>query len=444
MSKAQKRISKAGIFSLLLLICSLILLFSGRLAQSLFASARATPASLARHALTPTASLDPQASATDAPAFLIPRQPGAAPLQAAGGQYIIYALNSSLYLVSSSGDFSQVMATPGFINNYAVPPILTPGGQLLYSGRGIWLTDVFGGTPVQLATLDAGQEITSMALSGDGTMLAWSTEPVNGKGSINIYSGPLGDPALVYTQSALDCPCFRIFSFTRAAPAQADTTLLLTDDRGSHESVQYGLWSLNFSLVPALAQPILDENPEQGPLATTPSGSALLYSTSEGAVPDPTDRSIPDFVASLSYANSLSIGAFGGYPPALGASQVILPPQQDLSNSAQFHWVTTPAFSPDARTLAYVEFSNDTQDPYDRHSALFTVSITGTGAHLTVGKPQLLATSTDQLVELGPWLDSHTLTIYADGVLYALDVQNGAYASFAQPNNYARIIAVVE
>ena len=64
------------------------------------------------------------------------------------------------------------------------------------------------------------------------------------------------------------------------------------------------------------------------------------------------------------------------------------------------------------------------------------------GRASAVGKPQLLATSTYQLLEFGPWLNSHVVTIYADGALYALDVQSGAYASFAHPNNYARIIAV--
>ena len=52
-----------------------------------------------------------------------------------------------------------------------------------------------------------------MALSNDGTMIAWSTEPVDGTGNIDIYAGPLAAPTIVYEQPALDCPCFRIFSF---------------------------------------------------------------------------------------------------------------------------------------------------------------------------------------------------------------------------------------
>jgi hypothetical protein len=90
-----------------------------------------------------------------------------------------------------------------------------------------------------------------------------------------------------------------------------------------------------------------------------------------------------------------------------------------------------------------VEFSSDAQEPYDRHSALYTVSVTGAGSHLSVGEPKLLATSSRRLVELGPWINNHVLTIYADGTLYALDVQSGSIASFARPNSYAQIVAVV-
>ncbi len=105
--------------------------------------------------------------------------------------------------------------------------------------------------------------------------------------------------------------------------------------------------------------------------------------------------------------------------------------------------MTTPLFSPDARTLAYVEFSSDTQVPYDRHSALYTVPVSGSGSHLSVGKPGLLATSSNQLVELGPWINNHVLTMYADGTLYALDIQSGSIATLARPNGYAQIVAVV-
>jgi hypothetical protein len=447
LSKAHIYFSRAGILSQLLLIGTLLLLFSGQLAQSLVQATQHVPAVPAAakptSALSPTIIPSPQSSGTAIPAFIVPGRENAPPLQLTGGQYIIYEQNDALYLVSSSGNYAQVIPTTGFINNRATPPILTPGGQLLYSGDGIWLTDIFGGVPRQIATLDAGQVITSMALSNDGKMLAWTTEPANGVGMVVIYAGPLSDPSVVLSQSALDCPCFRIFSFMNGTTAQADHTLLLSDDRGSNEAVQYGLWSLDLRQTPATAQPILDENPQQGPLALIPFGTTLLYSTSEGAVPAPADLSVPSDLALPSYANSLSIGALSSSPLALGAGRVILPEQDNLSNSAQYHWVTTPVFSPDAHTLAYVEFSSDEQVPYDRHSALYTISISGSGLHLSVGKPRLLATSSNKLVELGPWLNNHILTIYADGTLYALDISSGSIATLAQPGSYAQIVAVI-
>jgi len=219
--------------------------------------------------------------------------------------------------------------------------------------------------------------------------------------------------------------------------------LLLTDDRGSSGAVQYGLWSLDLAQANPTAQLIMNGGVQQGPLALSPSGNALFYSTSEGAVPFPSDFSVPSGLAALSYANSLGIGALGGTPPILAARQVILPVQDNLSNSAQYHWVTTPIFSPDARTLAYVEFSSDAQEAYDRHSALYTVSVSGSASHLSVGKPKLLATSSNRLVELGPWINNHVMTIYADNALYALDMQSGSIAAFARLNNYAQIVAVV-
>lgn len=356
---------------------------------------------------------------------------------------MIYEQASNLYLVSSASKSSQLIPAQGYIYNEAVPPILTPSGQILYSGNGIWLTDPFGGTPTQIADLPQGQVITSMALSSDGKMIAWSTEPVEGTGNIDIHAGPLADPSIVLEQPALNCPCFRIFSFMSGVGSQADHTLLLTDDRGSHEAVQYGLWSLDLTQTPATPQSILDENPQQGPLALTPSGNSLLYSSNEGAVPLPTDNSVPTDIAALSYANDLNLTTLSSSTLALGPSQAILAKQDQLSNSAQYHWVTTPIFSPDGHTLAYIEFSSDSQDPYDRHSALYTVQISGSGTHLHAGKPMLIATSTELLMELGAWFDNHTITFYADDSLYALDLQTNAISTLAQPGTYARIVAVI-
>jgi hypothetical protein len=444
----HKGFTKAGILSLLILISLLLLLFSGQLILNLMqkpdaANTDPNPTPVSTSALTPASTQDIEGG-LDKP-FPIFAPDGAIPprFQLPDGYHLIYEQKSNLYLVSSNSSVARLIPTQGYIYNQAVPPMLMPSGQLLYSGDGIWLINPLEGTPTQIASLPPGQVITSMALSNDGKMIAWSTEPVTGVGNIEIYAGPLAAPSIVYKQSALDCPCFRIFSFMNGFGARADNMLLLTDDRGSHEAVQYGLWSLDLSQTPAKLQLILDENSQQGPLALTPSGNGLLYSSNEGAVPVPTDNSVPLDVASLSYANSLNLTTLSRSPLALGPSQVILPEQHNLNNSAQYHWVTTPLFSPDAKTLAYVEFSSNVQYPFDRVNALYTVQISGSGTKLHAGKPQLIATSTDNLIELGGWLNNHIIAFYGDGVLYAMDIQTGALTAFIQPLSYARIIAVI-
>jgi hypothetical protein len=446
------RLTKAGVFSLLILIALLLLLFSGQLLVNLFqangshakavtASTHSNPIPKGENStiLTPTPTPDLDAISP----IITPGNASLTPLQLPAGYAVIYQQADGLYFVSSSDTVSHKIPASGYIYSEAVPPILTPSGQLLYSGNGIWLMDPFGGTSTQIVDLPPGQAITSMALSNDGTKIAWSTEQVDGTGNIDMYAGPLAAPAMVYEQPALDCPCFRIFSFANGPGSQADTTLLLTDDRGSNEAVQYGLWSLDFSQTPAMPQSILDENPQQGPLALTPNGNGLLYSSNEGAVPVPTDNSVPASIAALSYANDLNLTTLSGSSLTPGSSQVVLEKQDDLSNSAQYHWVTTPLFSPDTHTLAYIEFSSDSQNPYDRHSALYTVQISGSGAHIHAGKPRLIATSTELLMELGAWFNNHIITFYSDGSLYAMDLQTNAITTLAQTNTYANIVAVV-
>ena len=446
------RFTKAGIFSLLILIALLLLLFSGQLlvnllqvssshAKAVTASTHSTPIPKSKNStiLTPTTTPDLDAAS---PIFT-PGNASITPLQLPAGYSVIYQQANGLYIVSGSDNVSHKIPASGFVYSEAVPPILMPSGQLLYSGNGIWLIDPFEGTPIQIADLPPGQVITSMTLSKDGTKIAWSTEPVDGTGNTIIYAGPLEAPTMVYEQPALDCPCFRIFSFASGSRAQADNTLLLTDDRGSNEAVQYGLWSLDITQTPAVPRSILDENPQQGPLALTPNGSGLLYSSNEGAVPVPTDNSVPTSIAALSYANDLNLTTLSGSLLTPGSSQIVLEKQDDLSNSAQYHWVTTPLFSPDAHTLAYIEFSSDSQDPYDRHSALYTVQISGSGAHIHAGKPRLIATSTELLMELGAWFNNHIITFYSDGSLYAMDLQTNALTTLAQTNTYANIIAVI-
>jgi hypothetical protein len=283
-----------------------------------------------------------------------------------------------------------------------------------------------------------------LALSQDGKTIAWTTEPTDGTGQIDIYAGPLHSPQLIRQQSALDCPCLRIFSFLNGTSAAADTTLLLTDDRGSNSAVQYGLWALDLSTPLAEPRLIMSEDSQQGPLAFVPYSTTLLFAPYEGAAPEPTDGSVPADVAALSYANSMSIETLDSSTLALGKPQVVLRNQKNLANTPQASWLTTPTFSPDGQTLAYVLFSSDTQAPYERHSSLWTVQVSNAGGHIQISHPQLIAGSTVNLLELGPWLNSHVLTVYGDSTIYALDTQSGALTTLVQGGTrYLRILATV-
>ncbi len=438
-----------GIITLFVLIGLSLLLFSSQIILGLtqVSQARAAQqvraASPAARALSPTpaqrSTLAPTPTPVSSSPFFTPGNAAIPTLQLAAGHYVVYQTPSYLSLVSTTDNTILRINMPGYLYNQAVRPILTPGGQLLYSGaRGIWLTDLFDQQVTQVAPLDPSVVIASLALSQDGKTIAWSTEPADGMGQVNLYAGPLASPQLISQQSILDCPCFRIFGF----PNGSDSTLLLTDDRGSNEALQYGLWSLDLSTPSATPQLIMGEDSQQGPLALMPYSNTLLYAPYEGAVPVPTDSSVPADVAALSYANSLSLTTLNGSPLDLSNAQAVLPGQKNLANSAQ-HWVTTPTFSPDGHTLAYVEFSSDTQEPYDRYSALYTVDLNGSGSQVQVGHPKLVATSTTLLLELGPWLNSHVVTMYGDGALYALDVQSGALTTLAQPGGYLRILGTV-
>src|SRR5438270_6480690 len=145
-----------------------------------------------------------------------------------------------------------------------------------------------------------------MALSSDGTTVAWSTEPSGGDGVIDIYAGPLTAPTRVFEQLSSNCPCFRIFAFLNGQGKQSNTTLLLTDGQQSHEAIQFGLWELN--IANPTPQPLMDEgNSQQGPLALAPRSNILLYASYEGEVPKPSDGSVPDDVATLTYPNNLDM-----------------------------------------------------------------------------------------------------------------------------------------
>ena len=454
--RQHTRLSMAGIVCLLVLLGVVILSSTGLLVMSLVRGTSppvaqvgtGTPISqqtqVPDQTGTPTQAHSPAITPTATPPIFRPGNTLTTPLQVPGGHFIIYEQQNYLYMISTApGAAPQLLSTPGYVYDHAVPPILTPTGQLLYSGEGIWLADIFSGTATQLATLDPNQVITSMALSSDGTTIAWSTEPSNGNGMNDIYAGALDSPTKVFEQASTNCPCFRIFSFMNGSGKQGNTTLLLTDGQQSLEAIQFGLWSFNITKPLATPQPIFDGDSQQGPLSLAPYGNTLLYSTYEAQVPVPTDESVPDDLATLNYANSLNVAALQGQPLTLSAPRVILSKQQELSNHAAYHWVTTPIFTPDAQTLVYVEFSSQAQAPYDRSSALYVAHIGGTGQHLSVGKPQLLATSTAGLLELGTWLNSHELALYADNAIYVLDVHSGAVATIVQTGAYARVIAVI-
>ncbi len=451
----EPRFFKLGVVSLLVLLGLLLLVFSSLIVRALPAAVN-PPVPVG---VTP----QPTGTTIPVPASTILQVPGSGSPSSLGipaEHYIIYEQQNNIYAVSTSNGASQVLATPGYIYSRSITPILTPSGQLLYSGNGLWLTDVFGGSARQIAALPANQVITSMKLSSDGKTIAWSTEPVSGDGAVTIYAGPLEQSRPVYSHSISECPCFRVFSLM--SDQAKHTTLLLTDDRGNHRSVQYGLWALDLSQKSGQKpRQLMSAAQPAGPLALAPISHTLLYSDSEGFVPSPIDGSVPSGATSLTYANSLSVLTAGGKVPPASAVHVILPSQLELSNTGKYHWVTTPLFSPDEHTLIYVEFSSDNDMPYTRHSALYMVHLSGSGTQLKVGTPQVLMTTTALFMELGAWLNPHIVTLYADGSLYAVDTTTGAATALANvlatakqdkptvtgnppamPADYARIVAV--
>lgn len=354
------------------------------------------------------------------------------------GYSVIYEQPQGISLLSTTNGVSRTLETPGYIYNRAVTPIITPAHELIYSGDGIWTTGLTGGHATRLAALPSDQVITSLALSPDGGTIAWSSAPKAGAGTVAIYVEVLSTSApahimRVYQHAASQCPCFRVFSFLSAR------TLLLTNDRGDHRLVQYGLWRFDLpgSSGSAIPRPLLPSDVQQGPLLFSPQTGTLLYSSYEGFVPMP-DSGVPTDITSLNYANSLLVASMK--QAGLAGGRVILPEQQALSGPAAYRWVATPQFSPDGESLAYIEFSSGDRLPFARHYALYGVSLAGASNN----NPQSLATASAQYVELGPWLAAHTLTFYADNALYALDMQHGALATLAQTGGYARIISIVE
>jgi hypothetical protein len=430
----EPRFFKPSIISLLALLGLLLLVFTGLIVRSLPAAVHPP----VPPGVTPTSTSITQPLSA-AIMLQVPGTGSPAPLTVPTGHDVIYEQQNNIYVISASTGAARVLSTPGYIYNRSITPLLTPTGQLLYSGNGLWLSDVSSGSARQIAALPAKQVITSMKLSSDGKTVAWSTEPLSDNGNVTIYAGPLEQSRPIYSHSINACPCFRVFSFMNDKPGH--NTLLLTDDRGDHRSIQYGLWSLDLSQKSGqkLHQLMSGVQPA-GPLTVAPDSHMLLYSTYEGFVPLPTDGSVPQGASSLNYANSLSILTSGSNVPTASSLHVVLPVQHELSNTAAYHWVTTPLFSPDEHTLLYVEFSSDASEPYTRHSALYMVHISGSGSHLVIGKPQVLMTTTAHFMELGAWLNSHIVTLYADSNLYAVDTTTSTATVLANVQATAKLV----
>jgi hypothetical protein len=430
--RTQSPLSRKGLLALLAITGLVLLTFTGLFVKN-------TPELL-------HPSVDPAAmTATVVQQNALPVQlPGAATpaqLLLSGSHTIVYAQQNALYRVSVPNGTPQAIEAPGYRYNRAVPPISLANDQLLYSGNGLWITSISqGGAARQIASIADDQIITSLVLAPNGRDIAWSTAPANGKGTIRIYAGSLTSSMQVYQQEATKCPCFRVFSLT--TPASGQLMLLLSNDYGDHHAVAYNLWSLTVSAGKrSEPQALLTDDPPQIPL--THAGNTVLYSTSNGIVPQPTDNSTPDDIAALSYANGLALSALEVTPStALSPAQAVLPTQRASANFSAYHWVMSPNFAPDGQTLVYVLFSGDDQAPFARHSSLYTVHINGTGATMQVGKSQVLATASARYIEVGPWLNNDILTFYADNALYAMDAHTGATTLLTRLQAYGQIVAI--
>ncbi len=384
----------------------------------------------------------PRANAQTALQTVLPLQaPGGAKLptlQLTTDETLFYEQPGGIYMLSTMGGTAQKLNTPNYRYNRATPPVVISPRQIIYSGKGIWQTNALTGQASQLVPQPQHQAITSFTVSQDGRMLAWSSEPGDGAGEARVYAGPLQKTVLIYASSATHCPCFRPYAFAN----DGDTTLLLSNDRGDHRAVEFGLWS--FDLTPGVhAQPrvVLADDPLQIPLALAPAGNALLYSTFAGTVPFPATGGLPTDIMSLNYANDMLLASLNSGQPRLGGPQVILPTQNNPSLPFdEYHWVDSPRFSPDGSSLVYVQFSSSSSIPYARYNAIYVAALhngnrsTSNAVRLL---PKLLATATTGYVEFGCWLNNSIVSFYAGGSLYALDIHSGAIAKLVQTYTYA-------
>jgi hypothetical protein len=351
---------------------------------------------------------------------------------------IVYTTGSGIYLLTSDAATPEKLTTPGYTS--LVTPQLTSDGHLLYAGNGLYLADLsqIEATPLQIVSIDTTRQvIASMAISADGQQVFWTVEPHNGSGAITLYEATLtasgaSSPMALYSQPAGACPCYAIFGLGPAS-ATGVPTLLLTDDLGTPADQGTGLWVFD-QAHHQIGQELLSEKEGQIPLALSPNRTQLAYAPTTGEVPEPTDGSVPQQVGSQPYGNSMSVA---GWTANISNPVTIVPSQTNIHTFSTYHWITTPIFSPDGKSIAYIQFSSDDNGPYDRHSTLYTAATNGSGA------PAVIVNFTVRLVELGGWLDSHTLLLYADGGIYALDTRSAAISLLAVVTRYSHIIGLV-
>jgi hypothetical protein len=335
----------------------------------------------------------------------------------------------------------EELNTPGYTS--LVPPVLTSGGQLLYAGNGgvylLNLLHITTATLRQIASIDPQKQIiASMAMSADGQEVFWSVEPHNGSGTISLYQAsltPVGvtAPTLLYSQPTNNCPCYMVFGLAEAGVGKT-AKLLLTDNLGTPADQGTGLWAFD-QVQHQVGTQVLAEEQGEDPLALSSDHTLLAYAPTTGEVPEPTDGSVPSQVGSQPFGNSIAI--VDATPAAPGKPITIVSPQTNVHSFSVYHWITTPTFSPDNQSIAYIQFSSDDIGPYDRHSSLYIASTKGSGA------PKAVANFSAQLVELGSWLDSHTLLLYADKCIYALDTRTAAISLVSVVQNYSRIVGLV-
>lgn len=431
----------ALIVALMLIITTGAVISTLRAQGQQYQSAVGTP--VFRPSATPTTVKLPSGSQIPLPPpYPLSGPPGtAAPPRLSTDVGVVYNDDDGIYLLTADAVGPEKLNTPDYSS--LVSPHVTSNGHLLYVGeKGLYLIDLSrrdSARTLQIASINSqAQIIASTAISLDGQTVFWSVEPHNGKGAITLYTATLTNtgvsaPTVLSTQPAGACPCYMLFG---VGPTGTDgaPSLLLTDDLGTPAGQGTGLWSLDLAskqVGPAL----LDDNQGQAPLALSADYSHLAYAPATGQVPEPTDSSVPNPVANQPYGNSIAVSAWGS--SNLGNQVTLVPQQTTVSTFSSYHWITTPFFSPDGHTLAYIQFSADDQGPYDRHNTLYIADTAG------INTPVVVANFNTLLVELGGWLDSHTLILYSDNGIYALDINTSAISLLASTFIYSHIIGLV-